>query len=183
MTMNRIPTPTRENPRTDMPEEFEPLHPVRDAIRPIDDGRERLRTGNVNVNPFEIGDIVRAYAPTGGKRPEGEIDFNWKRHDVYGKEDYAEMQDYVQQGWRPVTYEMFPGRFAPPGTTGSVIVRGMILMERPMRLTIEARQEELEAANRAMRVHQKNMAEAPEGQAPRMAPVMRTTREAIEIPD
>jgi hypothetical protein len=34
-----------------------------------------------------------------------------------------------------------------------------------------------------MRVHEMKMAEAPEGQAPRMAPVIRTTREAIEIPE
>jgi hypothetical protein len=183
--MNRIPSPIRENPRTEMPGEFEPpvRIPVRDAIRPIDDGRERLRSGASNVNPFEIGDIVRAYAPTGGRRPEGEIDLNWKRYEVYGKRDYAEMRVYEEQGWRAVQHEMFPGRFAPEGTTGPIIVKDMILMERPMRLTIQARQEELDAANRAMQVHQKAMAETPEGQAPRMRPVLRSTREAIEIPE
>jgi hypothetical protein len=38
-------------------------------------------------------------------------------------------------------------------------------------------------ANRAMQVHRLKMAEAPEGQAPRTQPVIRTSREAIEIPE
>ena len=39
------------------------------------------------------------------------------------------------------------------------------------------------AANRAMQVHRQKMAEAPEGQAPRTTPVIRSSRETIEIPD
>jgi hypothetical protein len=34
-----------------------------------------------------------------------------------------------------------------------------------------------------MQVHQRSMAETLEGQAPRMRPILRSTREAIEIPE
>src|SRR5262245_44172773 len=163
------------------------LRPEREALRPIDDGRERLRRGTANVDPFDITDIMNVYAPTRGDPQKGNInnetDFNWKRYETYGRQDYAEQRMYHDQGWRAVGHAMFPGRFAPEGTTGPVIVKDMILMERPMRLTVQARMEELAAANRAMEIHRKQMAETPEGQAPRMAPIIRTSREAIEIPD
>jgi hypothetical protein len=146
-----------------------------------------MRSGNANVDPFDIADIYVKYAPTRGlgtqEQISREIDFNWKRFETYGKPDYAEQRGYYDQGWRPVMHEMFPARFAPAGTTGQVIVKDMILMERPMILTVQARNEEIAAATRAMQVHRQRMAEAPEGQAPRMQPVLRSSREAIEIPN
>lgn len=187
--MNRIPSPTmRESPRDadDTPRD-EPRPEVRSALRLRDDGRERMRTGNANVDPFDISDIYAIYAPTKGDPKKGnianEIDFNWKRFETYGKRDYAEQRSYHDQGWKPVLHSDFPDRFAPAGTEGPVIVKDMILMERPMRLTVQARNEEMALATRAMTVHRQKMAEAPEGQAPRMDPIVRTTRETIEIPD
>jgi hypothetical protein len=191
--MNRIPSPLGEDPPP-----FDLDEPPRDAPRVeqrveqrnelrLDDDRERMRTGNSNVDPFDITDIYAKYAPTKGDPKKGninnEIDFNWKRYETYGKRDYAEQRSYYDQGWRPVMHEMFPDRFAPAGTEGPVIVKDMILMERPMRLTVQARNEEMNLATRAMTVHRQKMAEAPEGQAPRMDPIVRTTRETIEIPD
>lgn len=171
--MNRIPSPPQgEQLRDERTLREEDRYGTR-ALRP-DDGRERLRTGNANVNPFEMDDIIARYP---------ESDFNFKRYEVYGKPDYAEQRAYYDQGWRPVLHEMFPGRWAPEGTTGPVIVKDMILMERPMRLTLQARREEMEAANRAMTIHRQRMGESPDGQAPRMAPSIRTSREAIQIPD
>jgi len=182
--MNRIPSPStpRETPREAAglgDDQLRDERPLREeerytrSLRP-DDGRERLRSGNANVNPFQMDDILARYPDT---------DFNWKRYEVAGKPDYAEQRAYYDQGWRNVLHEQFPNRFAPEGTTGPVIVKDMILMERPMRLTLQARREEMDAANRAMMVHRQQMAVAPDGQAPRMAPSIRTTREAIQIPD
>jgi hypothetical protein len=188
--MNRIPSPDeamRESPRDDEPQREEVRPEVRSSLRLQDDGRERMRTGTANVDPFDISDIYAQYAPTKGDPKKNninnEIDFNWKRYETYGKRDYAEQRSYYDQGWRPVMHEMFPDRFAPAGTEGPVIVKDMILMERPMRLTVQARNEEMNLATRAMTVHRQKMAEAPDGQAPRMDPIVRTTRETIEIPD
>lgn len=182
--MSRIPSPddARESPRDN-----DPL--TVSEIRPVDDGRERQRTGNANVDPFEISDIMARFCP-GKNRPgwlstdgQGQTDFEWKRYEVYGRADYAEKRSYEDQGWREVPHGMFPGRFSPVGTPGAVVVKDMILMERPLRLTIAARRDEIGMANRAMDVHRRKMGEAPEGQAPRMEPSVRTSRETIQIPD
>jgi hypothetical protein len=173
-----------------------PQAPIREAARAaprvplrlaVDHTRERMRSGIAVADPYDIADIMRAYAPTRGDPAKGnidnEIDFNWKRYETYGKRDYAELREYHNQGWREVMHSSFPGRFAPEDTEGPVIVKDMILMERPMRLTHKARSEEIEAATRAMRVNRENLATTPEGQAPRMVITDRTSREAIPIPE
>jgi hypothetical protein len=153
----------------------------------VDMDRRRMRSGESVVDAFDIADIVRQYAPTRGDPKLGnidrEIDFNWKRYETYGKRDYAEQRAYHDQGWREVLHSHFPGRFAPVGTQGPVVIKDMILMERPMRLTVQARNEEILAANRAMRVNQASMVNTPEGQAPRQVFTDRTTREPIPIPN
>lgn len=153
----------------------------------VDPQRERAREGIANIDPFDISDLVKIYAPTRGDPAKGnvdrEIDFNWKRWDTYGKQNYAELQEYHQQGWREVVHEMFPGRFAPPGTRGPVVVKDMVLMERPMRLTVKARNEEIEAATQAMRVNQRKLAVTLEGQAPRVVFANKSSQEAIPIPE
>jgi len=153
-----------------------------------DDGRRRQRVGNDAINPYNIDDIKRAYAPSNGKgSPDQilrEIDFEWKAYDTYGKLNYTTLQAHEVQGWRPCQHSDFrPGRFAPPGTEGAVHVNDMILMHRPMRLTVEARQEDYVNATRSMEVNRKKMAVAPEGQAPRTEPDLQTERFTIEIPD
>lgn len=153
----------------------------------IDPDRERRHKGNAAIDPYDISDIMAKYAPTRGDATKGninaEIDFNWKRFETYGKPDYAESRMYQDQGWRPVQHHHFPGRFAPPGTQGPVIIKDMILMERPMRLTVQARNEEILEATRAMQVHRQKVAETPEGHSERVVYANRTQREAISIPD
>jgi hypothetical protein len=183
--MEPIPSPMRfrEGPRTE-----EETPEQRYGIRlVIDLNRRRMRAGESVIDAFDIADIMRMYAPTRGDPAkhniDNEIDFNWKRYETYGKRDYSELRSYHDQGWREVMHESFPGRFAPVGTQGPVVIKDMILMERPMRLTVQARNEEILAANRAMRVNQTQMAVTPEGQAPRMVITDRTSREAIPIPE
>jgi hypothetical protein len=153
----------------------------------VDPDRVRRHSGLAAIDPFDIADIMARYAPTRGMgTPEQvakEIDFNWKRYETYGKPDYAEQRTYQEQGWRVVQHHHFPGRFAEVGAQGPVIVKDMVLMERPMRLTAQARNEEIQAATRAMTVHRRKVAETPEGSAPRVVYADRTTREAIEIPE
>jgi hypothetical protein len=153
----------------------------------LDRTRERLREGGANIDPFNIDDIKNQYAPTNGDVRQGnvdnEIDFNWKRYECLGKADYSEQRDYYLQGWRPILHSMFPGRFGPEDIEGPVIVKDMILMERPMRLTVKARQDEIDQATRMMRVNRETVGVTPEGSAPRVVYTNRTTREHVEIPE
>ena len=191
--MNNGPVPSpmqiqRDNPRLDDPPVRETAtRPAREMLRIIDDGRGRARTGSATHDPYNIDDIRAIYCPTNGDPKLGnianEIDFNWKRYEVAGRPDFAEQRAYQDQGWRPVQHEAFPGRFAPEGTTGAVIIRDMILMERPMRLTVDARNDEIAEATRAMRVHRQTLGKTPDGHAPRAVFADRSSREAIEIPE
>jgi len=172
----------REAPREQIRSE------VRGQIRlQIDPTRERMRSGEASLDPYDIADLVQMYAPTNGDPRKGNIDneicFEWKRWETYGRRDYSELRGYHQQGWREVMHHNFPGRFAPPGTDGPVVVKDMLLMERPMRLTVQARNEEMRLATQAMTVNQQKLEVTPEGQAPRKVFADRTTREAIPIPE
>jgi hypothetical protein len=59
----------------------------------------------------------------------------------------------------------------------------MILMERPMTLTLKARNEEIAQATQAMRINREKVRDTPDGSAPRIVYADRTSREAIEIPE
>lgn len=188
--MDRIPSPFREAPQQQRLDPIANEAALRESVREelrVDPTRVRLHEGVANIDPFDISDIYAKYAPTKGDPRRGnvqnEIDFNWKRYETYGKPDYSEQRSYHAQGWRPVMHHHFPERFAPLGTQGPVIVKDMILMERPMVLTVKARNEEIVEATRAMQVHRQKVAETPEGSMPRHVYANRTTREPIEIPE
>ncbi len=177
-----------ENPLREGPRDGIQLRAERANMRlTLDPTRERLHEGAALIDPFDITDIMDVYAPTRGDLTKGnwqnEIDFNWKRFETYGKKDFSEQRHYHHQGWRPVLHSHFPGRFAPEGTEGPVIMKDQILMERPMRLTVKARQDEMKQATQMMRVNREKLGATPEGQAPRMVLADRSTREAIEIPE
>jgi hypothetical protein len=177
--------PLREGPREEV---TKGIRPDRATMRlELDPARERLHAGAALIDPFDISDLMEVYAPTNGDPKKNnwmnEIDFNWKRFETYGKKDFPEQRHYHHQGWRPVLHSHFPGRFAPEGTEGPVIIKDQILMERPMRLTVQARQDEMRQATQMMRVNRENLGATPEGQAPRMVLADRTSREAIEIPE
>lgn len=190
--MDRIPSPFREAPQQYRVDPIANEAALRQNFHQelrVDPLRERLHNGVANIDPFDITDIYAKYAPTRGDPRRGnvqnEIDFNWKRYETYGKPDYAEQRSYHAQGWRPVMHHHFPERFAPLGTQGPVIVKDMILMERPMTLTLRARNEEIAEATRAMQVNRQKVKDTPDGTMPRVVYADRSSREdiSIQIPD
>jgi hypothetical protein len=82
--------------------------------------------------------------------PDGWV-YQWKRHSVLGQEDPGYAAELAQVGFTPVPAERHPGRFLPAGYTGSIIIGGMILMERPVELENEAKAED-RARARAQKV-------------------------------
>jgi hypothetical protein len=93
--------------------------------------RTRQRKATVNENPFDLPmDEI----------PEGS-NYEWKRWSISGQHDPFYIASQRQQGWEPVNPKMHP-TWVPPGYNEPHIIKdGMILMERPMELTIEARKE------------------------------------------
>lgn len=120
---------------------------VREAVRPNKrevvgrDGKALSRKRGGNVDRFDIPAHLI---------PEG-WDYNWKRETTLGQEDTSHMVAMAENGWTPVEAERHEGYFMPKGYSGPIRRDGMILMERPLELTLEAREEDRFAAESAMR--------------------------------
>ena len=73
--------------------------------------------------------------------PEGWT-YQWCRHSTINQIDHGHLVGLSENGWTPVPADRHPGYFMTTGSEGSILREGMILMERPMALTEEARREE-----------------------------------------
>lgn len=127
--------------------------PVREPIR----AKVRTRKGGVGVNKYHIpAEMI----------PEG-IDFQWNVDSVLGQPQMQERMAMEQQAWEPVTIKDFPnldGMFMRKGHAGEISVGGLVLMWRPLELTLEARREELHAARQARYVEERKMEQGtPDG--------------------
>lgn len=99
-----------------------------------------IRRVRVSDNRFEIpADILESMAK------EGWV-YQWNVVTVTGKEDHSAQAALYRAGWTPVPAERHPGVFLPAEMKGSIIIDGLMLMERPMALEIEAKREERGAA-------------------------------------
>lgn len=85
------------------------------------------------------------------------FDVEWKEHTIQGQHraDVAARQRQV--GWEPVMTESYPGVFAPEfdingqPNKGPIIRGGLMLMERPMPLSLEAKRDEKRKADDRVR--------------------------------
>lgn len=141
MAKNRIASaPVREEPVVS--------EPVR--VEPIREKKTRARKG-VGVDQFHIpAEMIPA-----------DIDLQWNVDTVLGQPSMQERSRMEQQGWEAVTPDMFEkrfdGMFMRKGHQGEINVGGLVLMWRPMELTMEARAEELLAARHARRAEERKM--------------------------
>lgn len=75
-------------------------------------------------------------------------EMQWIAVSVVGNQEVVMDQNLMmlENGWRPVMAERFPGRFMPAGHKGHIIRGGQGLYERPKVLSDEARSEDIRAA-------------------------------------
>lgn len=107
------------------------------------------------------------YSIPGEMIPDG-IDLQWNVDTILGQPQVQERMAMEQQAWEPVTPEMWDGRFdgmfMKRGHKGEINVGGLVLMWRPLELTMEARADELHAARRARFVEEKKIQQGtPDG--------------------
>lgn len=92
--------------------------------------------------------------------PEG-VDLQWVADSVLGQPDVQGRMAFEVNGWQPVTPDMFDGRFdgvfMPKGHKGEINVGGLVLMERPLELTLQARAEERHAARQQIGIETNKM--------------------------
>ncbi len=99
------------------------------------------------VNQFAISEeLIRKVRASGW-------DWEWKAELVNGLRRDEHLAEMYQVGWEPVRYESYPGVFSPEFTDdgevrkGPVRRLGMMLMERDLRLTAEAKRDEKRKAD------------------------------------
>lgn len=95
--------------------------------------------------------------------PEG-WSYEWKRKTILGQEDPAYAVSLARKGWEPVPSGRHPSMM-PEGSSFATIERkGMVLMERPLELTDEARDIERRRARAQVRQKEEQLNAAPAGQ-------------------
>lgn len=98
-----------------------------------------------------------------------DVSLEWKRFSAVGQEYPYYLQAMRKQGWEPVNPREHPDWVTlPPGyDVTTVIVDGLILMERPLSLTIEARQEADALAKQRIIEAEQRLGKTPEGEMTR----------------
>lgn len=98
--------------------------------------------------------------------PEGSS-YEWKRYSVMGEEQPFYLASMREQGWEPVNPKRHP-TWVPPGYSQPHILKGgLILMERPIELTEEARRESRFEAKRQTRDAEERLGKTPSGELTR----------------
>lgn len=73
--------------------------------------------------------------------PDG-MTYEYKAVTVMGNGELAQQSLYHQTNWRPVHHEMHPGVFGGPGSKGSIVKEGLMLMCRAAVFTDMARRQD-----------------------------------------
>ncbi len=109
-------------------------------------GEMLSRRHDDSIDPFELPPELVEQA-----RQEG-WDYEWKTENVRGSDMLNYQAKLHANGWRPVPSSRLPGVYGPENDEGPVRHDGMILMERPLQLTIDARADEDRKAREQVRL-------------------------------
>jgi hypothetical protein len=88
--------------------------------------------------------------------PDG-WDYQWVVDSVLGQPMPQRRARFERRGWRPVPSERHDGMFMPIGYKGEINVDGVVLMERPMEYTRQARKKEAMKAAEQVYVREAQM--------------------------
>ena len=133
----------------------EPSSAERAALRAAE-VREHLGGSSMDEGPDEFY-IDRTIIPEGW-------DYEWKMQFVMGKEEPAYAVGLRRKGWEPVPASRHPELMPRDSQDAFITRKGMVLMERPMELTIEARAIEARRARLQVRAKEDQLTAAPPGQ-------------------
>lgn len=103
------------------------------------------RDGSAVSRTSAISGVDQFYVPPGIIPPGWS--WEWKNETVLNQADPAYAAELAQVGWEPVMAESYPGVFMPHEHKGPVRRKGMMLMERDLRLTQEAQREDKRRAD------------------------------------
>lgn len=113
--------------------------------------------------------------------PEG-MTYEFKRLSIFGKEDDEHQINLEHNGWTPVPADRHPELMGRRAVAGGTIVRGgLMLMERPVEITDEARDLDTFAARHQVASHIQSM--GLEGKRAAGKGIKTTYEASQEVPD
>lgn len=141
----------RANPRPPVDEPEGLIRaPEREEIRKPVVAHGRTRRRKSSIDRFNVpADAV----------PEG-MTYQWCRKSIWGQPDISHMVGLQENGWTPVPADRHSGLFMPNGHVGDIERDGLVLMERPVELTAEARAEDKAAADALTRMQDEQLGRA-----------------------
>jgi hypothetical protein len=163
---------------------------MRPAATTEESPRERAarRTAELRGHDVDVGDDgTDEYYIELGIIPDG-WSYEWKTRTILGAEDPAHQVALARKGWEIVPASRHP-ELMPMGYKGVEITRkGMVLMERPMEITQEARNAEYRKARMQMRDKEAQLTQPKGGEFERTNkgdPLVKISKkyEAIPIPE
>lgn len=160
--------------------------PMREKIRPEDArARAEARAAEIRNNRGNMDDGIDEFYVDPASVPDG-WSYEWKRNTLLGKEDPAYQVQLARGGWEAVPADRHP-EMMPVGNYATIERKGMILMERPLSLTKEAKEIELRRARNQVRAKEQQLANTPEGTMTRqhdsVRPSVRKSFEPVPIPE
>lgn len=93
--------------------------------------------------------------------------YEWKTFSVWNKEYPQYHNALLRSGWQAVPATRHRDKMVPGSTDESIIIDGLMLMERPQELTQQRRRSEYLKAVEIVRMSEARLADAPPGTAPR----------------
>ena len=117
---------------------FSPDMPLRPTeVRQRSDGTIEVVMSNGEVQTNGQTNDDKFYVPQ-HIIPDG-MTYEYKAVTIMGNGELSQQSLHHQMNWRPVHHEMHPGVFGGPGSKGSIVKEGLMLMCRPSRLGLRPR--------------------------------------------
>lgn len=88
--------------------------------------------------------------------PDG-MDYQWVTDSILGQPQPQRRARFERRAWTPVPAERHDGVYTPKGYKGEINVDGLVLMERPLELSIRARQKEKMKAREQVYVREQQL--------------------------
>ena len=160
--------------------------PMRKEMRPEDArARAEARAAEIRENRGSLDDGIDEFYIDPAGVPDG-WSYEWKRHTLLGKEDPAYQVQLARGGWEAVPADRHP-EMMPIGNYAVIERKGMILMERPLSLTKEAKDIELRRARNQVRAKEQQLSQTPDGTMTRqhdnIRPSVKKSFEPVPIPE
>lgn len=165
----RPPKEMRQETRAEIRDDVDPRER---ALRRAAEIREHNKTNPVAANDKFFIDPA--------KIPPG-WDYEWKAKTVAGQPNEQHLREMKYGGWEPVPASRHPDMM-PKGRYETIEREGLILMERPLEVTQEARRKEFRNARESVLIKEQQLRDSPTGTFERGAANVKRGYQPMDIP-